>query len=152
MTRNLIHIERHTQTRIISRHEAAALHALMRRGFGEPVPNIKWPVFGEHLDVVDDGANERAVLMDLGKFMKRNAAAPLVEEIHKRQHCAEAAERGRIQAHHLQAGAIHERHEIRAARSLIAAAQGRTREPRGPTQAPTGSTPSVLETTAIFER
>ena len=28
----------------------------------------------------------------------------------------------------------------------------RTREPRGPTQAPTGSTPSACETTAIFER
>ena len=28
----------------------------------------------------------------------------------------------------------------------------RTREPRGPTQAPTGSTPSAWETTAIFER
>jgi hypothetical protein len=28
----------------------------------------------------------------------------------------------------------------------------RTREPRGPTQAPTGSTPSTCETTAIFER
>ena len=28
----------------------------------------------------------------------------------------------------------------------------RTREPRGPTQAPTGSTPCTLETTAILER
>ena len=28
----------------------------------------------------------------------------------------------------------------------------RTRDPRGPTQAPTGSTPSAWETTAIFER
>ena len=28
----------------------------------------------------------------------------------------------------------------------------RTREPRGPTQAPTGSTPSAWEMTAIFER
>ena len=28
----------------------------------------------------------------------------------------------------------------------------RTRDPRGPTHAPTGSTPSVCETTAIYER
>ena len=28
----------------------------------------------------------------------------------------------------------------------------RTREPRGPTQAPTGSTPCVCDSTAIFER
>jgi hypothetical protein len=28
----------------------------------------------------------------------------------------------------------------------------RTREPRGPTQAPTGSTPEACDTTAIFER
>ena len=28
----------------------------------------------------------------------------------------------------------------------------RTREPRGPTQAPTGSTPSLCETTEILER
>ena len=28
----------------------------------------------------------------------------------------------------------------------------RTREPRGPTHAPTGSTPEACETTAIFER
>jgi hypothetical protein len=28
----------------------------------------------------------------------------------------------------------------------------RTRDPRGPTQAPTGSTPSACETTAIFDR
>jgi hypothetical protein len=28
----------------------------------------------------------------------------------------------------------------------------RTREPRGPTQAPTGSTPEASETTAIYER
>ena len=31
-------------------------------------------------------------------------------------------------------------------------ARARTRDPRGPTQAPTGSTPEACETTAIFER
>src|ERR1700681_4932222 len=94
MPADLIKIEHHAEPGLDGRQQVALAHPRVRRRHGESVPHIKRAIDRKHLNMIDACAGQRAMLMNLCKFMKRDAAAARSECAHQRQYRTDAAERG----------------------------------------------------------